>query len=101
MAIHLSSSTRREKEQSIEKMTTKAEFLAELAQTLEIDPKTFTDSTVLRDLPNWDSMRLLEVIALVDEQLGINLNADQLAKCENAGQLIALIRGGLPQQWLI
>jgi acyl carrier protein len=36
-------------------------------------------------------MRLLEVIALVDEQLGVNLNANQLAKCETVGQILDIL----------
>ncbi len=70
---------------------TKAEFLPHLAKTLEADSSELSDATILSNLPNWDSMRLLEVIALVDERLGASLNADQLAKCETAGQILDII----------
>jgi acyl carrier protein len=69
----------------------KAEFLPQLAHTIEADADTMSESTVLNELPNWDSMRLLEVIALVDEQLGVNLNANQLAKCETVGQILDIL----------
>lgn len=69
----------------------KAEFLPQLAQAIEADSDTMSESTVLNELPNWDSMRLLEVIALVDEQLGVNLNANQLAKCETVGQILGIL----------
>lgn len=69
----------------------KAEFLPHLAQVIEADIGTMSESTVLNELPNWDSMRLLEVIALVDEQLGVNLNANQLAKCETVGQILDIL----------
>jgi acyl carrier protein len=62
-----------------------------LAQVIEADIGTMSESTVLNELPNWDSMRLLEVIALVDEQLGVNLNANQLAKCETVGQILDIL----------
>jgi acyl carrier protein len=69
----------------------KAEFLVQLAETIEADTNTMSDSTVLKELPRWDSMRLLEVIALVDEQLGMNLKANELANCETVGQLVGLL----------
>jgi acyl carrier protein len=70
---------------------TRTEFIPKLATTLEADPSAFSESTVLSDLPHWDSMRLLEVIVLLDEELGVNLNANLLTKCETAGQLLALV----------
>ncbi len=70
---------------------TRTEFITKLATTLEADPSAFSESTVLSDLPHWDSMRLLEVIVLLDEQLGVTLNANLLSKCETAGQLLALV----------
>jgi len=70
---------------------TKAELIPRLATTLEADLTQFSESTVLSDLPHWDSMRLLEVIVLLDEQLGVNLNAGQLTKCQTAGQILALV----------
>jgi acyl carrier protein len=74
---------------------TKADLIPHLATTLEADPMQFSASTVLSDLPHWDSMRLLEVIVLMDEQLGVNLNADQLSKCQTAGQILDLIEDKL------
>ena len=74
---------------------TKTEFIPKLATTLEADPSEFSEATVLSDLPHWDSMRLLEVIVLMDEQLGVNLNANLLSKCETAGQLMALVKDQL------
>ena len=73
----------------------KADFLLQLAETIEADIHTMSESTVLSELPRWDSMRLLEVIALVDEQLGINLNANQLANCETVGQILDLVKDKL------
>ncbi len=70
---------------------TKAEFMLELAKALEADPRSFSATTILHGLHNWDSMKLLEVIALVDEQIGMNLNADELAKCETAGEICDLV----------
>ena len=74
---------------------TKADLMPHLATTLEADPMQFSESTVLSDLPHWDSMRLLEVIVLMDEQLGVSLNAGQLSKCQTAGQILALIEDKL------
>jgi len=73
----------------------RSEFLLGLAETIEADISTMSESTVLRELPRWDSMRLLEVIAFVDEQLGIDLNANQVVNCETVGQLLDLVKDSL------
>ncbi len=70
---------------------TRAEFIRNLACALEADPNQLSPNTVLCDLPQWDSMRLLEVIVLLDKELGVKLNANLLTKCETAGELLALI----------
>jgi acyl carrier protein len=70
---------------------TRADFMPQLADTLEAEPESFSEATILEQMRNWDSMKLLEIIALVDEQLDMNLNADALARCETAGQICDLI----------
>ena len=70
---------------------TRAEFIPQLAATLEAEPANFSETTILGDLPHWDSMRLLEVIVLLDDQLSISLNANQLSRCQTAGDILALI----------
>ena len=50
---------------------------------LELDPDT------------WDSMAVMECIALIDEMAGITLPAGELAGCRSVGQLLDLIRDKL------
>ena len=76
---------------------TKAEFIPKLACTLGADPDQFSQNTVLCDLPQWDSMRLLELIVLLDKELGVRLNVNLLTKCETAGELLALIGNRLSE----
>jgi acyl carrier protein len=71
---------------------TRAELIPQLATTLEADPAHFSEATVLSCLPHWDSMRLLEIIVLLDEQLGIDINASRLRQCNTVGQILALIK---------
>ena len=70
---------------------TRTEFIPKLVNTLEADPVQFCGNTVLSDLPHWDSLRLLELIALLDQELGVKLNASLLVRCQTAGELLGLV----------
>lgn len=70
---------------------TRTEFIPKLVSTLEADPEQFCGNTVLTDLPHWDSLRLLELIALLDQELGVKLNASLLVRCQTAGELLGLV----------
>lgn len=46
---------------------------------LRIEPAAPVTDRPLRDLPNFDSFRLVEVVARLEERLGVELDADQLS----------------------
>jgi acyl carrier protein len=71
------------------------EFYTKLADILEVDKVSGSD--VLEDLPEWDSLSVLSVIAMIDSECGINLNARDLKQVSTAQNLYELIeqkRGG-------
>jgi acyl carrier protein len=49
------------------------EFLKKLAGILEVDDVKETDQ--LKAFPQWDSLSVLSVIAMLDASYGVNLNA--------------------------
>ncbi|HVC89757.1 MAG TPA: acyl carrier protein [Acidobacteriaceae bacterium] len=73
------------------KTVNRDEFVPQLEQVLEISPGTLREDQEVRDLEHWDSLKLLEIIALADEQLEVQMDADYLSKCVTVGDMLKLI----------
>lgn len=61
------------------------EFLKRIAQILEVEEVKEGDD--LKAFPQWDSLSVLSVIAMLDAQYGLNLRAADLASVKSAGEL--------------
>lgn len=72
---------------------TKAEFYTELEELLEIKRGTIQGKETLRDLPGWDSMAVLSIIAMADEKLDEVVPANALAECKTVLDLANLFPG--------
>ena len=64
-------------------------FLSELADILEARPVEVDEGFAL-PVGDWDSMAVLEVIALVDEQFGVAVPSEKLTACATVGELLDL-----------
>lgn len=69
---------------------TKEEFLEELAAALNEDPQGVTAQTEVASLEGWDSTGLLGVIALLDGELGVQVDVTRLRDCKTVQDLIDL-----------
>jgi acyl carrier protein len=69
----------------------RGQFIPELENVLEIAPGMLREDQNVRDLEHWDSLKLLEVLALADEQLQVQVDADHLAKCVTIGDILNLL----------
>ena len=69
-------------------------FLDELADALQMEREAARPALEL-DPDTWDSMEIMEGIALVDEMAGITLPAGEMAGCRSVGQLLDLITSKL------
>jgi acyl carrier protein len=74
---------------------TKAEFIEELELVLNEEEGSISESTIIEDIPGWDSTGLLGVIALLDGELDVSANVDKLRECVTIGDLITLTDGKL------
>ena len=72
---------------------TRNAFLSALAEMLELDSNQVTEVSVLKDLPNWDSMAIVSFIALTYSNLDTLVPAGDLVKCQTARDLINLFPG--------
>jgi acyl carrier protein len=66
------------------------EFLKKLAETLEVTEVKETDE--LKMFPQWDSLAVLSVIAMLDATYGVNLRAADFNSVRSAGELFNLVQ---------
>lgn len=66
------------------------EFLKQVAIILEVDKVTETDE--LKAFPQWDSLSVLSVIAMLDANYGVNLRAADFGPVQNVGDLWNLVQ---------
>ena len=73
----------------------KKDFLSKLDDLLELDSGTITGDEVLQDIEEWDSLTLLEFIALVDKEFGVTLSPENIKKAQTVNDLVNLLEDNL------
>lgn len=71
---------------------TRREFYATIDDILEIEPGTVTGKETLTDLPNWDSLAVVNYIATCNGLFGVMLKGDRVKEAKSVEDLINLIR---------
>ena len=71
-------------------MTNADGFIKTLAELLQEDHSALTLETKIVDLPNWDSLTILEFIALADEEYGAEIEIGRLSECVSVADLSKL-----------
>ena len=66
------------------------EFLVELAEILDVDE--VSAAAVLADLPEWDSLSILSVLALADEKFQVIISADEIRRVDTAQALFEFLQ---------
>jgi acyl carrier protein len=66
-------------------------FIEILKETIEIESTELTEETNLLSLPEYDSLAVMSLIALIDEHFNQNLTAAKLATISTVKSLIELI----------
>jgi acyl carrier protein len=74
---------------------TRAQFLNQIEDILEIESGTLKGDEILRDVEGWDSLATISVIAMADEQLGLTLTGNQIGRAVTVDDLVALADGKL------
>ena len=65
------------------------EFLTKIAGILEVDAVSATDE--LKAFPQWDSLSVLSVIAMLDASYGVNLRAADFGPIKSVDDLWNLV----------
>ena len=63
-----------------------------IAKILEVELEEVELDTAIGDLPEWDSLHHLQIIAELEKEYGIKYAADDLAELEDVSDLIALTK---------
>ena len=67
-------------------------FIEDFEEAVEdVEPGSLTAATVYRELEAWDSLAVLTVVAMVDEEYDVRLKADVLKNCETLEALFAQV----------
>lgn len=61
-----------------------------IARILEVDIDDIELDTAVGDLPEWDSIHHLQIIAELEKEFGIKYAAEELAELEDVSDLISL-----------
>jgi acyl carrier protein len=69
----------------------KDRFLRLIEEILELEPHALKGSEWLSDTKEWDSMAVIQFMAMVDKHAGAILNVDAIARCATCDDLYALI----------
>jgi acyl carrier protein len=69
----------------------KDEFIHKLAEIMEVDCQEIDVTTNLKELEEYDSLALIAIIALIDENFAITIPADKLSTVTTVNTLIELI----------
>lgn len=67
-------------------------FIEKLAEIFDdTDADTLTPETIFRDLDEWSSLSVLGVIALADEEFGVEISGVEIRKTNTIQELFDLI----------
>ena len=69
----------------------KEEFIENCCIALEVEPGSLNEESSPDDIETWDSMGWLSLIAMIDEKLGITLNAEILKDVKELGDIIEIL----------
>jgi acyl carrier protein len=67
------------------------EFIEKLKETLELEDEELNEDTNLKDLEEYDSLSVLSIIAMIDENFGKQLSAQQFSDVTTVTSLIEKI----------
>ncbi len=70
---------------------TEQEFLRNMDELFEVLAGTLKMPDKFRDLDNWDSLKLLTLIALLDEKYGVTLDVERFASSKTLADVFAII----------
>lgn len=72
-------------------MMDKELFYVKFAEILEIDREAINDELLLQDTI-WDSLVVMVLIAMIDENYNVTVPAKRLLQCQSVGEIVNLVQ---------
>jgi acyl carrier protein len=66
--------------------------IALVANALDVSVDDLDVETGIGDIPEWDSLAHLTILASLESELGFNLTLDQTLECETVSDIITVLR---------
>ncbi|MGH3757362.1 acyl carrier protein [Actinophytocola sp.] len=76
----------------------KPEIRRIVCETLEIDPEQLTETSSFRDDHDADSLRAIEIVAALEEELGIKIDQSELVRMVDLAGVYAVVSEALDGQ---
>lgn len=67
------------------------QFILALASILECSPAELTADTRFRELPNWDSLTYMSVIAMIDSEFDVVVPPDDFRGLQSISDILAYL----------
>jgi len=64
-------------------------WLRLVEQALEVESHTLSSSDVLTNISKWDSLAVVQYLAMVDRQFGVTVRYEQIASCRTLDDLFS------------
>lgn len=68
------------------------DFLRELEEVLHMASNSLNGGEVLRELPGWDSLAIVEFMAFADQRYSITMAPKQITSCSTVYDLFSAVR---------
>lgn len=69
----------------------KEQFLNQVKETLEITDREINFEDNFKEYDEWDSLNLLSIIAMIDEEYGVTIDSNTMSKITTIEELYSII----------
>jgi acyl carrier protein len=69
----------------------KEQFLNQVKETLEITDREINFEDNFKEYDEWDSLNLLSIIAMIDEEYGVTIDSNTMSKITTIEELYNII----------
>jgi acyl carrier protein len=56
-----------------------------------LEPRQFSEKTAPEDVPNWDSIGHMNLVACLEKEFGVQFEVDEIMEMSSAGKILALL----------
>ncbi len=72
-------------------MNNKKIILNKIENIIECQPDILTGNEILQEIEGWDSLAIIGIIAMIDQDYSISATSDEIIQCVEINDLITLI----------